>query len=174
MADIVSLLSIMLMAPADSSPARAKTPRPPNIVVILADDLGYGDPRCYNKASRIRTPHIDRLAAQGMRFTDAHSPSAVCTPTRYGILTGRYCWRGRLKQGVLFGYDPSLIEPGRLTIASLLGLYRYITACIGKWHLGLGSAGHTDYTRALKPGPNAVGFDYFYGIPASLDMPPYV
>jgi arylsulfatase A-like enzyme len=174
MADIVSLLSAMLMAPADLPSGSDKTHQPPNIVVILADDLGYGDLRCYNKASRIPTPHIDGLATQGMRFTDAHSPSSVCTPTRYGILTGRYCWRSRLKQGVLFGYDPLLIEPGRMTIASLLRLYRYITACIGKWHLGLGSAGRTDYTKALRPGPNAVGFDYFHGFPAALDMAPYV
>src|SRR5438270_691880 len=108
----------------------------PNIVLILADDLGYGDPRCYNPASQIPTPHIDRLAKQGMRFTDAHTPSAVCTPTRYGILTGRYCWRSSLKKGVLDGYSPLLSEPGRCTIASLLKQQGYTTACIGKWHLG--------------------------------------
>ncbi len=146
----------------------------PNIVFILADDMGYGDLGCYNAASRIPTPHIDRLAAQGMRFTDAHSPSAVCTPTRYGVLTGRYCWRSRLKRGVLNGYSPALIEPGRLTVPSLLKRQGYRTAAFGKWHLGLGSAEKTDYTRPLVPGPNAAGFDSFYGIPASLDMEPYV
>ena len=95
-------------------------PKLPNIVVVLCDDLGYGDVGCNNPESPIATPQIDRLAAQGMRFTDAHSPSAVCTPTRYGLLTGRYCWRSKLKSGVLNGYSPALIEPGRETIASLL------------------------------------------------------
>ncbi|HJO02333.1 MAG TPA: sulfatase-like hydrolase/transferase, partial [Acidobacteriota bacterium] len=146
----------------------------PNIVVILADDMGYGDPGSYNPASRIPTPNIDRLAGEGMRFTDAHSPSAVCTPTRYGLLTGRYAWRTRLKSGVLVGYSSALIEEGRLTLASLLQHSGYATAAVGKWHLGLGSVEPTDYEQPLRPGPNAVGFDYFFGIPASLDMAPYV
>lgn len=162
----------------------------PNIIYILADDMGYGDPRCNNKDSRIPTPNIDRLAAEGMRFTDAHSGSAVCTPTRYGVLTGRYCWRSRLKARVLLGYDWPLIEPGRLTAASLLKRNGYATGCIGKWHLGLGwqrKDGKTgpwpdrsirngeviDFARPIKHGPTELGFDYFYGISASLDMPPY-
>jgi arylsulfatase A-like enzyme len=152
----------------------AQTAERPNIVVILADDLGCGDLGCYNKNSIIPTPNLDRLAEQGMRFTDAHSPSAVCTPTRYGILTGQYCWRTRLKQGVLQGYDPLLIEPGRMTIASMLKKHGYATHCVGKWHLGLGDRKPTDYDQPLKPGPLSVGFDTFFGIPASLDMPPYV
>ena len=146
----------------------------PNIVFILADDMGYGDPGSYNPASRIPTPNIDALAAEGMRLTDAHSPSAVCTPTRYGVLTGRYAWRTRLKSGVLDGYSPALIEGGRLTVASLLQRHGYRTAIVGKWHLGLGPAGPTDYGQPLRPGPNAVGFEHFFGIPASLDMAPYV
>jgi arylsulfatase A len=113
--------------------------RLPNIVYVLADDLGTGDLRCYNAESAIPTPYADRLAGQGMRFTDMHSPSAVCTPTRYGIMTGRYCWRTRLKQGVLWGYDTNLIEPGRTTVPSLLKSRGYHTAGFGKWHLGLGS-----------------------------------
>jgi len=145
----------------------------PNIVVILADDLGYGDPGSYNPASRIPTPNIDGLAGEGMRFTDAHSPSAVCTPTRYGLLTGRYAWRTPLV-GVLRGDSPALIEEGRVTLASLLQRSGYATAVVGKWHLGLGAAERTDYEQPLRPGPNAVGFDTFFGIPASLDMPPYV
>ena len=145
----------------------------PNIVFIMADDMGYGDLGCYNKKSKIPTPNMDWLAAEGMRFTDAHSPSAVCTPTRYGVLTGRYCWRSRLKRGVLNGYSPALIDIRRMTVASLLKQYGYATACIGKWHLGLGSDKKTDYNKQLVPGPNALGFDYFYGIPASLDMTPY-
>src|SRR5437016_4394225 len=165
------IMTLLLAAPVKAGPTPAQRP---NIVIILADDLGYGDPGCYNKASLIATPNIDRLATQGMRFTDAHSPSAVCTPTRYGILTGRYCWRTRLKKSVLFGYDPILIEPGRMTLASLLRSCKYASACIGKWHLGLGNAPITNYAKPLTPGPNAVGFDYFYGIAAALDMPPYV
>src|SRR5215468_9325322 len=109
----------------------------PNIVYILADDLGCGDVRCLNPSGKIATPNLDRLAAQGMTFTDAHSGSAVCTPTRYGILTGRYAWRSRLKSGVLFGYSRRLIEPGRLTVPALLKKHGYHTACFGKWHLGM-------------------------------------
>ena len=152
----------------------------PNIVIILADDLGYGDLGCYNKESKISTPNIDRLASGGMRFTDAHSPSGVCTPTRYGLLTGRYSWRSRLKSGVLWGYSASLIDTNRTTIASLLKRLDYKTAGVGKWHLGLqnynpeGGRIQVDYSKPLTPGPNTLGFDYFYGIPASLDMDPYV
>jgi arylsulfatase A len=145
----------------------------PNIVFIMADDMGYGDLGCYNSNSKIPTPNMDRLAAEGMRFTDAHAPSAVCTPTRYGVLTGRYCWRTRLKRGVLNGFSPALIDTKRMTVASLLKQYGYVTACIGKWHLGLGGDKKTDFNKPLVPGPNALGFDYFYGISASLDMPPY-
>lgn len=147
---------------------------PPNIVFILTDDLGYGDIACQNPESKIPTPNLDRLASQGVRFTDAHSPSAVCTPTRYGVLTGRYSWRSRLKSGVLEGYSPNLIEPGRPTVASVLKSRGYYTGGIGKWHLGLGDREKTDFTRPLRPGPVDHGFDYYFGIPASLDMPPYL
>ena len=109
----------------------------PNVVIILADDLGYGDVGANNPDSKIPTPAMDRVAAEGMRFTDGHSPSAVCTPTRYALLTGRYCWRTRLKRGVLWGIDPSLIDPKRSTIASVLQRKGYRTACVGKWHLGI-------------------------------------
>lgn len=148
--------------------------RPPNIVYILADDLGWGDLRSYNPQSGVPTPNADRLARDGVRFTDMHSPSAVCTPTRYGILTGRYSWRSRLKEGVLWGYSPNLIEPGRMTVASMLQSRGYRTGAVGKWHLGLGDSEETDYTQPLRPGPVDHGFDYFFGIPASLDMIPYV
>lgn len=172
---LLSALSLSLLTDAHVSISQAvATQRQPNIVIILADDMGYGDPRCYNAQSKTLTPNIDRLAAQGMRFTDAHSPSAVCTPTRYGLLTGRYAWRTRLKQGVLQGYDPLLIETERMTIASLLKQHGYQTAGIGKWHLGFGHAPMVDYAKPLTPGPNALGFAYFFGIPASLDFAPYV
>jgi arylsulfatase A len=165
----------------------------PNIVVMLADDLGYGDPHCYNPESRIPTPNLDRLAAAGVRFTDAHTPSAVCTPTRYGLLTGRYCWRTRLTQGVLDGFDPPLIEKARMTVASLLNRQGYSTACVGKWHLGMQWTNRdgtpvpfrqsfqgefrpgydVDYSRPATGGPNDAGFDWYFGISASLDMSPY-
>ncbi|MBT6493648.1 MAG: arylsulfatase, partial [Planctomycetaceae bacterium] len=160
----------------------------------MADDMGYGDVGCYNAESKISTPHMDRLAGQGMRFTDAHTPSSVCTPTRYGLLTGRYCWRSRLKNSVLWGFDHPLIEKDRETIASLLKRHGYATASVGKWHLGLGwttrdgnkgpwpdrsknephAAGWgIDYATPLRGGPNTLGFDYFFGIAASNNMPPY-
>ncbi len=155
----------------------------PHIVYILVDDLGYGDVGCLNPECKIPTPNMDRLAKAGMAFTDAHSASALCTPTRYGILTGRYCWRSPLKLSVTWGYSPALIPEIRLTVASFLKKQHYRTACIGKWHLGLNWAtidsepaheGNTDFTRPIGGGPNTLGFDYFYGIPASLDMDPYV
>ena len=155
---------------------RSALPPPPNIVIILADDLGYGDPKCYNPHSKINTPNIDQLAGAGVRFTDAHSNSAVCTPTRYGLLTGRYAWRSKLKRGVTWSYDSAIIEPGRTTVASLLRAKGYATACIGKWHLGLDwqwNGDAVDFTRPFGGGPNELGFDYFYGITASLDIPPY-
>jgi len=146
----------------------------PNIIVILADDMGMGDIGAYNPESKIPTPNLDRLSTEGISLSDSHSPSAVCTPTRYALLTGRYSWRTRLRSGVLWGYSPSLIEPGRTTIASLLKKEGYSTAGIGKWHLGLGQAEETDYSQVLDPNPTTFGFDYFWGIPASLDMQPYL
>ncbi|MFN7925359.1 MAG: arylsulfatase [Bryobacteraceae bacterium] len=146
----------------------------PNIVYLLADDLGWGDLACYNRDSQIPTPNADRLATQGVRFTDMHSPSSVCTPTRYGILTGRYCWRSRLKSGVLDGWGSNLIEPGRMTVASLLKRQGYHTAAVGKWHLGFQDKQPVDFDKPLRPGPLDHGFDYFFGIPASLDFEPYL
>jgi arylsulfatase A len=149
----------------------------PNIVFIMADDMGYGDVQALNPRSKIPTPHLNGLAAEGMTFTDAHSNSAVCTPTRYGVVTGRYAWRTRMKGGVLNGYSGPLIDPGRQTVAGLLKGAGYHTACIGKWHLGLGwvkDGKRIDFTRPLTSTPNDNGFDYWYGIPASLDFPPYV
>ena len=164
--------------------ARAAAPARPNIVFILADDLGWGDPRCNNSESKVPTPHMDRLAAQGVRFTDAHSGAAVCTPTRYGIVTGRYSWRTSLKRGVLNGYSAPLVEPGRATVASLLRAQGYRTGCVGKWHLGWDWARkdpnrpaaekNIDFAKPIARGPLAVGFDYYFGISASLDMAPYV
>lgn len=161
----------------------------PNIVYLLADDMGMGDLTCYNPDSKIPTPAMDALAKDGMMFTDAHTNSAVCSPTRYGILTGTYAFRTRMKSGVLWGSSPLLIKEGEPTVASLLQENGYNTACIGKWHLGLGwqtlepgveltdkwedDIQKIDFTKQLLSGPNSVGFDYFFGIASSLDMPPY-
>ena len=166
----------------------------------MADDLGYGDVSIYNKASKINTPHIDQLALEGMRFTDAHSPSSVCTPTRYGILTGRYCWRSNLPQGVLRGYGKALLEKDRITVPTLLHDNSYTTGVVGKWHLGLDwvlmpaykdsvnistaqmnelgmvtqmNGDWIDFTQKPTDGPLDHGFDYSFILPASLDMEPY-
>ncbi len=174
------------------STSAAETGQLPNIVYILCDDLGYGDVRCLNPDGKIATPNFDRIAREGMIFTDAHSGSAVCTPTRYGVMTGRYAWRSKLQSGVLGGLSPRLIEPGRETVASLLKKKGYQTACFGKWHLGMNwvlkpgksvnelsiesreQVWNVDYTQPISDGPNAVGFEHYFGISASLDMVPYV
>ena len=134
---LTAAVVLTLASCSDVGPAPETAPAKPNIIFLMADDLGYGDLGSFNPDSKIPTPNIDRLALEGMRFTDAHSGSAVCTPTRYGVVTGRYCWRGPLKKGVLSGYSRSLIEPGRLTAASMLRQQGYRTAVVGKWHLGL-------------------------------------
>ena len=146
----------------------------PNVIFILADDMGYGDVQALNPKSKIPTPHLNRLAKEGMTFTDAHSPSAVCTPTRYSVLTGRYCWRSRLKSGVQNGYGTPLIEKERPTVASHLRQAGYHTAVIGKWHLGLGfrkdAQGQWDWSQPLDHSPVDLGFDRSLIIPASLDF----
>ena len=128
----VLLISQVATTYLSAQPASSADPERPNIVYILADDLGYGDVSCYNENSKLKTPHIDELAAQGIRFTDAHTGSSVCTPTRYGILTGRESWRTDLKSGVLSGYSKALIEPNRMTVGKLLQENGYHTAFVGK------------------------------------------
>lgn len=163
----------------------------PNIIVILCDDLGIGDVSCFNPQGKIKTPNIDALANGGMKFTDAHSSSSVCTPTRYALLTGRYNWRTRLQKGVQGGMSPPLIAADRITIAGMLKKQGYWTACAGKWHLGMdwqlkpdtkrfqdgieaGVAGWgVDFNKPFLNGPTTRGFDAYFGISASLDMVPY-
>lgn len=147
----------------------------PNIIYIMADDLGYGDLSCYG-AEKIRTPNIDRLADNGMRFMDAHSPAAVSTPARYGVLTGRYCWRGRLKKEVFWcGYVRSLIEPGRLTIGNMMRESGYHTAHIGKWHLGWEDLEPVSYEKGyLGRGPKELGFDYSFVTASAHNLHPIV
>jgi arylsulfatase A-like enzyme len=152
----------------------------PNILLILADDLGYGDLGCYGACpEHVRTPHIDALARDGVRCTDAHSPSSVCTPSRYNLLTGRYCWRTWAKTGCIWANDPCVIEDDRPTIASVLRDGGYETGMVGKWHLGFGSPDDErwdavrgpDYNRPLSHGPQTCGFDRFFGIPAVGQLP---
>ncbi|MCF7847622.1 MAG: arylsulfatase [Kiritimatiellales bacterium] len=143
----------------------------PNVVLIFADDLGYGDLSCYG-ATKVQTPNIDKLATEGRRFTDAHSASAVCSPSRYGLLTGRYPYR-RNFWGPISTKEPLTIDPERLTLARLLKEADYATACIGKWHLGFGKD-EPDWNGDLKPGPLELGFDYYYGIPSVNSGPPFV
>ncbi|MBL9091281.1 MAG: sulfatase-like hydrolase/transferase, partial [Planctomycetaceae bacterium] len=184
----IALLVTVVAATPASQAIEAKNP---NIIVVLCDDLGFGDLRCLNPEGKIATPNFDRLASEGVAFTDAHSGSSVCTPTRYGVLTGRYAWRTKLQSFVLGGLSPRLIEPGRETMATMLKSKGYNTACIGKWHLGMNwkllpgkdvseltietaeQVHNVDYSAPITDGPNAVGFDYYFGISASLDMVPY-
>lgn len=199
---LLGLTLAVLVTPAtgqgtpESTPSESPRGTRPNIVLILADDLGYGDPGCYNDDSKIPTPAIDRLAAEGTRYTDAHSPSSVCSPTRYGILTGRYAWRTALKRSVLWPWDPPLLEDERTTLPEWLQGQGYATACIGKWHLGwnwpldrdqrvrdvfdgltLGSRkneiqGRIDFGRSITGGPLAHGFDHYFGDDVP-NFPPY-
>jgi len=191
---VVAIIAIALVFLRNNKKRQEAGTALPNIIFILADDMGYGDVRALNADSRIPTPSMDRIAEEGMHFTDAHSYSGVCTPTRYGVLTGRYCFRTRLASGVLGGHDASLIEPGRETVATLLGRAGYRSACVGKWHLGLDYkkkdpskplyegpdfgktfvTDNVDYTAPVDGGPSDHGFDYSYILPASLDMQPYI
>lgn len=148
------------------------TPEKPNIVLIIADDLGFGDTGCYG-ATRIPTPNIDRLGQQGLRFTDAHATSATCTPSRYALITGQYPWR-KNGTGILPGNAPLIIDPSQPTVASILKSAGYHTGVVGKWHLGLGGPGGADWNGDIKPGPNELGFDYSFIMAATGDRVPCV
>ncbi len=164
------VLAVLCWAAAwlPSGAAAAEDPSRPNIVLILADDLGWGSAGCCGADPKLlSTPNIDRLAKEGRRFTDANTTSSVCSPTRYSVLTGRYCWRTSLKREVLGVFSPLHIEPGRLNMASLLKKHGYRTAAVGKWHLGYGKDARTDYTKPLRPGPLQIGFDYHFGVPSN-------
>jgi arylsulfatase A len=171
-------LAMLIFAAFGGEPASAwgAEASRPNIVFILADDMGYGDVRCLDpQFSKIPTPHIDRLAREGMTFADAHSGSSVCTPTRYGLMTGRYAWRTRLQSGVLAPYAAPLIAANRLTLPGLLANNGYRTACIGKWHLGWKwpkADGKVVFDRPIAEGPTTRGFDYYFGTDVP-NNPPY-
>lgn len=177
------LAALCLLMPWTVQAAERGQSGTPNIVVILADDLGYGDLGCYNRDSKIPTPHLDRLSESGMRFTDAHSPSSVCSPTRYAMLTGRYAWRSRLQRSVLGPWSPPLIDLDRLTVPSLLKQHGYATGCVGKWHLGWewptkdgqppsngsDNLSNVDFAKPIANGPTTRGFDFYFG----TDVPNY-
>ena len=144
----------------------------PNVIIINTDDLGYGDLSCYG-AEKVKTPNIDRLATQGLMFTDAHSAAAVCTPSRYSLLTGEYPFRNGITYAV-FLKQPLIIDTQKLTIGQLMKDAGYATACVGKWHLGFGTEKPTDWNNELKPGPLELGFDYYFGVPVVNSHPPFV
>lgn len=166
------LLAIALLQVALGVALAQEQPVKPNIVIIYADDLGYGDLSCYG-ATKLKTPNIDRLAKEGRRFTDAHSTSAVCTPSRYALLTGRYPARIN-NWGPTFCRSKLIIDTKRETVASLLKTAGYSTACIGKWHLGFGSKPNPNWNKPLKPGPLELGFDHYYGVPVVNSHAPFV
>ncbi|MCI0701601.1 MAG: arylsulfatase, partial [Planctomycetia bacterium] len=163
-----SILAVLFTA----LPGFAEEKQLPNIVVILADDVGYGDLSCYG-STKVKTPNLDALAKSGMQFADAHSPAAVCTPTRYALLTGQYAWRHPPGARILSGVAPLSIKLDTLTVPGFLKQHGYTTAAVGKWHLGLGEK-VTDYNGEIKPGAKEVGFDYSFLIPATGDRTPCV
>jgi len=173
---LVAWLGGVFIQAAEANPA--DSPARPNIILVMADDLGLGDISPTNPECKIRTPHLQALADAGLTFLDAHTPSSVCTPTRYGLLTGRYNWRSRLARGVLNGRSKHLIPAGRPTLGHLLREAGYHhTAMVGKWHLGWDwhkTGGKIDFSKPVKNGPDINGFDYYYAHCGSLDMPPYV
>jgi len=186
----IIISTLLWIVGATFSAGLANAQEKPNVIIILADDMGYGDVSALNEAARTQTPNVDKLAANGMRFTDAHAAGALCTPSRYGLLTGRYYFRVPKQPGYM-GYLKPLIESGRETIGTLMQRAGYETACIGKWHLGLSwglqdtalpqippngkkTVTNTDFGKPVADGPNTRGFDYSFILPASLDMPPYV
>ncbi len=164
----LALLVLTVLGIRDDASAAPSGGRP-NIVLIMADDMGYGDPGCFNPESKIPTPHIDALAKAGMRFTDAHAPASLCVPSRYGLLTGRYPFRTRIR----WNLPGSSIEPERLTLGRMLQAKGYRTACVGKWHLGFECDHPTEAGTRMPGGPLDRGFDHYFGIWASLDIPPY-
>ncbi|NQV34596.1 MAG: arylsulfatase [Phycisphaeraceae bacterium] len=193
MRSTLMVLTFCLWFCACSQPAQAS----PNVIIFLSDDMGYGDPKCLNPQSRIPTPNIDLLSRQGMTFTDAHTSSSICTPSRYGLMTGRYCWRSKLPTGIVWYWDMPFIDPNRLTMAGMFKQHGYATACVGKWHLGMdwplddGSyisdhetavlmppkkreaySRQIDFRKPIHGGPLAYGFDYYFGT-AVPNFPPY-
>ena len=169
---VSSRRSFLASIPLVAAAAAASRPGKPNIIFILADDIGYGDLGCYG-AERVKTPNVDRIAREGIRFTDAHSSASVCTPTRYAAITGQYAWRNPAADHILSGEDPLSIDTARTTLPSLLKRSAYNTGLVGKWHLGL-DGGDLDWNREIRPGPLEIGFDYAFYYAATNDRVPCV
>lgn len=175
MTHLISFAAIILLAAAtvaDERPGKSQVAKP-NVIVIYTDDQGYGDVSALNVEAKFETPNFDRLAKEGIAFTNAHSADSVCTPSRYGLLTGRYCWRTSRKRGVMGAEGECLIADGRMTLATMFKANGYNTGMVGKWHLGMdfpGKPGDRDWSQPVKDMPLDKGFDYFYGIPASLNF----
>ncbi len=184
------LLKTVPFIAASLLPSRAEAQERPNIIFVFADDMGYGDVSGLNPSAQTQTPAIDKLIGEGITFTEAHAGASVCTPSRYGLLTGRYAFRSEAASRGISGFHKPVIEAGRETLASVLKSAGYTTACIGKWHLGLGwqtrtglgepyldettGYSNTDFSKEITGGPNDYGFDYSFIHPASLDIPPYM
>jgi len=178
------LLSLFLFCHCGMQSSSEETAEKPNVVLIYMDDLGYGDVTCYNPKSKIKTPNIDKLAAEGMRFTDAHSPASFCTPSRYSILTGKYCWRSENTSTLQGGYDEPIIQKDEMTLGNLFKKNGYNTAAIGKWHVGMEwtvknenaeqKEENIDFESPLKFTPIDQGFDYYFGTSGcTSDDPPF-
>jgi arylsulfatase A-like enzyme len=181
---IVGLLILILFCSCGTQISSDKTAEKPNVIIIYTDDLGYGDVSCYNPQSKINTPNIDKLAADGMRFTDAHSPASFCTPSRYSILTGRYCWRSQRTSELQGGYGEPIIKKDELTLGNLFQNNGYSTAAIGKWHVGMKwtlkdenadqDEENIDFESPLRFSPVDQGFDYYFGTSGcTSDDPPF-
>jgi arylsulfatase A-like enzyme len=172
MTPLLLFLTPLFLLPIPGAHAADAQNQTPNIILILADDLGYGDLGCYG-ATKVKTPNIDRLANEGRRFLDAHSASSVCTPSRYALLTGEYPFRRNLWQPVM-NPSPLVVDVSKPTLPSVLKTRGYATACFGKWHLGFGEKPNPDWNSDLKPGPLECGFDHYFGIPVVNSHPPFV
>lgn len=169
---VFGMAGLIFLGSCRGQPEQEENKKRPNVLIINADDLGYGDLGCYG-ATKVKTPRIDQLAREGRRFTDAHSASAVCSPSRYALVTGEYPSR-KDYWGPIFLKHPLMIDTAQMTVGKVMKEAGYATACIGKWHMGFGNKSPVDWNAELKPGPLELGFDYYFGVPVLNSHPPFV